>query len=301
MKWLIFAILSALFAGLWGFLDKLSAFQNPFTSNFIFYLAVILFSFFLMIIFSKKIKFSKYGLLAGLVVGIANIFLIYSLVKNSLILIFPFIPMGAVVFFLILLFTEKPQYNVKQKIVLSIGMISAFIGIFIVSTGSMGISTFFNEFKFNWFYLLSGFIIMLGAALWTFFTYKSASTENVNVATYLFWNFCTGFVFAFVSFLMFNTQPSNIFSLSLKGYIYPALAGLFNLIGCFFAYRSFKQTNTTSKLQEIITGIIVNCELIPVFFFSYFILHERVFEGFIGSFIVLVGLLVLNYAEKAGK
>lgn len=295
--WLIFGILSSLIAGLWGLFDKLSSFQNSFVSTIILYSTATLLSFLLFVIFTKKLKFSKYGFLAGASAGIGTLFLLYSLMKNSLILIFPFVSMGAVVFFLMILIIDKPKYAGKQKVLISLGMILSFIGIFVVATGSVGFANFFKEFRLSWIYVIEGIVVLLGGASWTYLTYKSASKERVNTVTYNFWNFFGSFVVGIIAFFIFF-PGSALSSITFKGIIYPVLAGLCIMWACFFAFKSFKGTTTKTKVQEAMVGILTNCELIPLFFFSYFILHEWVIEGFIGSLMVIVGLVVLNLAES---
>jgi len=133
-------------------------------------------------------------------------------------------------------------------------------------------------------------------SIWTCFTYKSATKENISVTAYLFWNYSAGFVFAFIAFLIFNPHPSNIFSLSMKAILSTALAGMFNLIGCLLLINLLNDKYNI-QVQETIIGIIVNCELIP--YFSFLILScTNGLEGFIGSIIVLIGILMLNFAEK---
>ncbi|MCX6742111.1 MAG: hypothetical protein NTX24_02970 [Candidatus Pacearchaeota archaeon] len=302
MKWLWFGIIGVLISGLWGLFDKLSGFQNPFASNLILYSTAILSGFLLFVLFSKKLRFSKYSLLAGLFAGVGNFFLIYSLVKNYLILVLPFVSMASVAFFLMILFIEKPKYNRGQKILISIGIILNFIGMFLVAIGSVGISEFIKQFTFNWTYLLQVVMVLLGFTFWTFFTYKSASKEKIDAVTYNFWNVAASFFVAIIVTLIFSPSMfSGVFSLSFKGYLYPAIAGLAVVGGCFFTYKAYKATTNKTKLQEAIIAILSNGELIPLLFLSYFILHEWVWEGFIGTIIVLIGLCVLHFAEGLGK
>ena len=298
MKWLIYGLLASILFGLWGLFDKLSAFQSPFVSNFIIYFIATIFGFLILILITKKIRFSKYSALAGLFAGVANFFVLYALLQNLLILVLPFVSMAAVIFFFIIYFTEKPKYNQKQKFLAGIGLLLSFLGIFLISTGSVGFFNFINQLVLNTLYIIPAIIIMFGFSLWTYFTYKAVSEKQTDALTYNFWNLGTSFIVAIFAILIFSPIAfSELFSLSSLGYIYPTLAGICIAGGCFLVFSAFQKTTTKTKLQEAIVAILANGELIPLLFLSYFVLGEWATEGFIGILIVLIGLFSLHYSE----
>ncbi len=297
MGWLIYGIFAAILFGLWGLFDKLSSSLNPFASNFILYSTAVLVSF-IIFIGAKKFKFSKYSILAGIFAGIGNFFVLYALLKNMLILVLPFVSMAGAIFFVIVYFTEKPKYTTKQKVLAVGGLVLSIVGIFVIATGSTGFSNFFEQLTIDTSYIIPAIFIMVGFSLWTYFTYKSVAKEKIEAVTYNFWNNLSSFVLAILAVILLRYSTfSELGSLPLISYVYPALAGLCVAGGTFLTYCAFKTTTTKTKLQEVMVAILANGELIPLLFLSYFVLGEWVTEGFIGVIIVLVGLFTIHYAE----
>ena len=298
MKWLIYGILSAILFGLWGLFDKLSAFQNPVISNVMVYLAALLFSFTVVIIANRRIRFSGYGLVAGIFGGTTNFLLLNALLNNYLILVMPFVSAASVVFFLIIYLTERPKYSARQKALAATGMMLCVSGLFLVSVGSVGISDFMKEFSLDSVYVLVSIAIMFSVSLWTYFTYKSVQRDRTDAFTYNFWNILSSFTLSVI--LLMIIDPGifpGMLSLDRLGYIYPSLSGIAVAAGSIFTFMAFGGTTTKTKLQEIMVAIIANGDVIPLLFFSYFILGEWVTEGFIGVIIVLAGLFTIHYAE----
>lgn len=297
MKWLIYGILASILFGLWGFFDKLSTFLNPFTSNLIIYISAFILAL-TLITAIKKIKFSKYSLLAGIFAGVGNLFVLYALLKNYLILVLPFVSISSAVFFSIIYLTEKPKYTKNQKTFAFLGLVLGVIGIFIIATGSVGFFTFLKTLTLDLSYILLALIILTSFSLWTYFTYKSVATEKIDAATYSFWKQSASLTIALLAVIMLNQKTlTDLVSLSSSEYIYPILAGLCIFGGTFFTYKAFKTTTTKTKVQEAIVAVLANGELIPLAFLSYFILGERIIEGLIGTSIVLIGLILLHYGE----
>ena len=297
MKWLWYGIAAAVFFGFWGLFDKLSAFQDIFASNFILYSAAFAVAI-LFVLFAGRIKFSKYSLLSGIFAGIGNFFVLYALVKNFVILVFPFVSLSAAAFFLIVYFTEKPRYTNKQKIFASFGLFLSFLGIFVVASGSVGFFNFIRQLTLDSNYIAPAVIFMFAFSLWTYFTYKSVAKERVNSATYSFWTILGSFIAAIITILVFSPGVfGQLGSLTKLGYIYPALGGIFVAFGAYCTYSAFKTTTTKTKLQEAIVAILANAELVPLAVLSYFVLGEKVVEGFVGTIILLLGLFLIHYAE----
>jgi len=231
-----------------------------------------------------------------------NFFILYSLLKNKLILVFPFVSLAGAVSFLIIWIFEKPKYNQKQKIFAVIGLILCFLGILLVATGSEGLLNFVKELAISPLYLLFSLFVLIGFTLWIFLTYKSVSKEDISSENSTFLSVLGSFVVAVLSVLILNYSSITSFQFfNIRSYIYPILAGICVAFGILLTFSAFKGTTTKSKLQEAIVAILANAELIPLLFLSYFILHEWVWEGFVGTIIVLAGLFSLHFAEMIKK
>jgi len=301
MKWLIFGIFSTLMFGFWTFFAKLSSFEGPFISNFLIYLSSLIITVFILLIKRKKIKFSRYAVFAGLIAGLQGTMLLYSFSKNQLILVLPFISFASVVFFLLIYFKEKPKYKIIQKILVIAGLFLSTVGILVVATGTVGFFTFIHQLSLDITYLSLGLAIMIATSAITYFAYRASQTE-ITGNDYAFWNLSASLFFATVIMIFASpTSFSQILSFNLLGYLYPAVSGICVTFGILFYFAAFQSTTSKSKIQETVVGILLNSELIPVTFLSYFILGERVTEGFIGSMILLIGLIILNYSDVLKK
>ena len=299
LKWLWFGIIASVLLGFWGLFDKLMSFQDPFISNVLIYLTTFLTALLFFLFFKKKWVFSKESFLAGLFAGVGNFFILFSLLKNLLILVLPFVSAAAIVFFFIVYFTEKPKFSFLQKFFVAAGLLLAFLGLFLISIAPVGFKVFFREFKLDFSFVFFSLIIMISFGLWTFFTYKATAKKTVDVFDYTFWQFLASFFLSIIAVLVFSVDSfSKVFSLGSLGYLYPALAGLSIFGGCFFVFKSFTEVSVLSKIQKVIVAFLANGELVPLVFLSFFILGERSFEGFLGVGIVLIGLFLLNFSEN---
>ena len=301
MKWLIYGAFSSVLFALWGLFAKLSSFQNPIISNFILASGAFLTAVAVLLATNRRLIFSKFAIIAGFFGGIQSIIILLLLLKNQLILVLPFTSIAGVIFFLIVYFTERPSYNIKQKILAGTGMFFSLVGLFLIATGSVGFVNFFMQISVDATYIFFGILIGVTAAISTYFGYRSTKFEKIDAATYVFWNLVASLVPAIIALLVFNPSAIlQLFSLSSAGYYYPTLGGICVSFGIFFMYKAFRKTTTKTKLQEAIIGILSNGELIALPFLSYFILGESVVQGYIGVAVVLIGLSLINYSEVMG-
>ena len=296
MRWLIYGIIAAILFGFWGLFDKLSSSINPFTSNLLLYISAVI-VIIITLMFTRKLKFSKYSVLAGIFSGIGDLTLFYALLTNKLVLAMPFVSFSGATFFILLYLTEKPKYTRKQKIIAFSGLILTIIGMILISTGQIGVFNFFKQFTLDATLLIPGLIILVCFTFWTYFMYKSVSKEKINAVSYSFWLNLTALTVAILAILFFNISSLSDLTHFSKDYIFPILSGICIAIGTMLIYSSFKTTTTKTKIQEAIVGILANGELIPLLFLSYFVLGEWVPEGFIGVILVLIGLITIHYTE----
>jgi uncharacterized membrane protein len=302
MKWLIYGIASAILFSFWGLFAKLSSFQDPIISNFFLLFATVLTCGILIPATHRKLKFSKLGGIAGVFGGLQSIVLLVLLLQNELILVLPFTSAAGAIFFLIVYFTENLKYGTKQKMLAGLGLVLSLLGLFIISTASVGFFNFFNQVATNFTYIFSGILISLLATLPTYLAYRSTKFEKTDAANFSFSNSFISLIVALAALAIFNySKIMQIFSLNAAGYYYPIIGGVCAAFGIFFTYKAFKLTTTKTKLQEAIIGILSNGELIVLPFLSYFILGEKTVLGYVGVMVVLIGLVMINYSEVLSK
>ncbi len=297
MNWLAKAVLATLFLGFFGLFDKLSTFQDPVISNFIISFTGTVVFLILIFVSRKRLIFSKEAFLSGIFAGVAGLTLLYSLVSNFVLVVFPFVSFASVVFFFIILFFEKPKLSNYQKMLVATGIIISVLGLLIASTAtSGGISSFLNNLALNPRFFILGSLISVGYGLWSFFSYlaiKKKNAENLNVN---FWIVTGSLAIAVIAFVIIGvSSPINFNDLR---NVFPVFAALSIVGGVIFGLSAYKAASGKSKIQETIVAILTNAEIIPLIFLSYFILNEFTFEGIVGSFIVFIGLSILNYAES---
>jgi drug/metabolite transporter (DMT)-like permease len=298
MKWLIYGIASTILFSFWGLFAKLSSFQDPIITNFFLIFAAVLTGGILILTTHRKLKFSKLGGIAGIFGGLQSIVILIALLQNELILVLPFSSAAGAIFFLIIYFTENPKYRTKQKMIAGLGLVLSLLGLFIISTASVGFLNFFNQVGINFTYISSGILIAFFAALTTYLSYRSTKFEKTDAANFSFSNSFISLIIALIALAIFNySKITQIFSLNAVGYYYPMIGGVCAALGIFFTYKAFKLTTTKTKLQEAIIGILSNGELIVLPFLSYFILGEKTVLGYVGVIIVLIGLFMINYSE----
>lgn len=300
MNWLITAILATISFGFFGLFDKLSTFQDPVMSNFIIYFITVVVGLVLVLIKRKKIIFSKEAYLSGLFAGIAGLAILYALVSNFVIIVFPFVSFSSVIFFFIIMLSEKPKLSINQKMLVAIGIIISIIGLIVASTSTIGgFYSFINNFRIDPNFFLLGLLISVGCGLWSFFSFVAVKKKNVEVLNTNFWVLAGCFTTALIAFVITGVSISSIiFNFEDFRNIFPVFSGLSIVSGSVFALKAYKITSGKSKIQETVVAILTNAEIIPLIFLSYFILNEFTIEGFVGAFIVFIGLSILNYAEK---
>lgn len=302
MKWLIYGALSAILFAFWGLFSKLSSFQDPIITNFFLIFATVLTCGILIPVTQRKLKFSKLGGIAGVFGGLQSIVILISLLQNELILVLPFTSAAGAIFFLIVYFTENLNYGIKQKILASLGLVLSLLGLFLISTASVGFLNFFIQVATNFTYIFSGILISLFSAVITYLSYRSTKFEKTDAANFSFSNAFISLIIALIASVIFNySKITQIFSLNSAGYYYPMIGGVCAALGIFFTYNAFKLTTTKTKLQEAIIGILSNGELIVLPFLSYFILGEKIVMGYVGAIIVLIGLFMINYSDVLKK
>jgi len=300
MNWLMTAILATLSFGFFGLFDKLSTFQDPVMSNFIIYFTTVVGGLVLVLIRRKKIVFSKEAYLSGLFAGIAGLAILYALVSNFVIIVFPFVSFSSIIFFFIILFSEKPKLSINQKVLVAAGIIISIIGLLIASTSTTGgFYSFINNFRVDLNFFLLGLLISIGCGLWSFFSFVAVKKKNVEILNTNFWVLAGCLTTALIAFIIIDVLISSIiFNFEDFRNIFPILSGLSIVSGSILTLKAYKITTGKSKIQETIVAILTNAEIIPLIFLSYFILNEFTIEGFIGAFTVFIGLSILNYAEK---
>lgn len=297
MNWLITGILATISFGFFGLFYKLSTFQESTLSNFIIYFLTILFALILAYLRKARLTFSKEAYIAGLCEGVATIVLLFSLVSNYVLTIFPFVSFSSVFFFFIILASEKPKLSNQQKLLASVGIALSTVGLFIASASTVG--GIFYFFKIiNPAFLLSGFIISIGFGLWSFFSYAAVKKKN-EILNANFWLLAGSFTIAIIAFVFIGSQELNGINLWDTRNIFLLLTSLSIVCGFVLTLKAYKITTGKSKIQETIIAILSNAELIPLIFLSYFVLNEFTLEGIAGAVVLFIGISILKFADNS--
>ena len=291
-KWLISGVMASIGYGLWGFLDKFSTTQRPTISNLLLY--GIALSIGLVFAAKYRSKPSKNALIAGICSGIINIFVLYSLLSNKLVLVFPFVSFGTVFFTLIYLAYFHPSYTKKMKIYISAGIAISTLGLILISLGiSGGIAQIVATYSFDLSTITLGIAISVFTGFWTFFTFLTVFRDKVHPLASAVWIYFGSFILAACALLIDLGPVLSEFSFS-QDLVFPLIGGFFIFIGQIAASYGFRYVTSVGGVKQIVVAFLANGELLPILFLSYFVLHEFSNEGFIGAILVFAGLLVIN-------
>lgn len=283
---------------LWELFSKLSAFQSPYLTNILLYFFETVIVLIFAMALKKKFDVSKNGVYSGLVSGSMNLILLAALTTNLLVLVAPFFSLAPSVFFILVYIIEKPRYSGKQKLTIAAGLAISLIGICIVSVGQVGIENFLRNFTLDGNYILSGLAMAAGSSLWTYFIYLSAVKEKTDMFSYtLSYSSAALLIGLAVTAIMKPDVLGGIVSGNVLGYVYPFLGAATLAIGVMLAFSAFQKTTTKTKIQDAMIAVLANAEIVPLLLVSYIVLGEWNIEGFVGSIIVLFGLIVLYYSE----
>jgi len=290
-RWVLSGIIASVGFGLWGFLDKFSTSSGLAFSNVILYGVALFVS---CIVATKyRCKPSKNALITGICSGMINILVLYSLLSNMLILVFPFVSFGTIWFSLLYIAYFKPSYSRKRKIYICVGTMVSISGLVLISFGiSGGSSRAIGMYSFDPVGISLGIVVSIFTGLWTFFTFLTTFKDKLHPLASAIWIYTGSFVLALCALLL-NIGNATNFVLS-RELLFPLAGGFFIFIGQIATSYGFRYVESIASVDQFIIAFFANGELLPILFLSYFVLHEFSYEGFIGAALVFGGLFIVN-------
>jgi hypothetical protein len=215
---------------------------------------------------------------------------LFALEGNLLLIVYPFVAGGALVFFVITFLGKKPSYTRTQLYEVMTGIVLSLLGL-LISGSTLDAS---RTSALGSYSILLGILITMSAGLWIFFASKTIIQEGYNARTAAFWIFLSSFA---VSAVGISFAPKHIEEL--WNNVSPFLAGIFMCLGEVSAYYAFSAVRENfSVVRGSTVAILANSEVVPVILLSLFLLHEYTVDAFIGIIVLALGLFLMNFAES---
>jgi hypothetical protein len=297
-RWVLFGVTASMGYGLWGFFDRFSASLDPVLSNIILYSTTLLGS--LLILGKYRRKPTTNAILSGVFGGMINILVLYSLLSQMLILVYPFVSFGTVFFMIFYHLRFKPRYLRSQKLFIYSGVVAAVFGLVLCGFGvSGGIAQVVKTYSFNSLSIFIGVAISVFTGFWIFFAYLTICVDRFHPRAAATWIFLGSFASAII-ILLFRASALGT-AVSSADFLFPIMGGISMLTGEIATYYAFRNVDVSTNIEQLIVVILANGELIPIMLFSYLVLHEASIEGFVGASFVLIGLIILNKARQESE
>lgn len=297
-SWLLFGVLGWLAFGLFGFFNKMSTFADPFAANLIIQVTTFVASVLLWLVASRsKLRFSLNAFLAGLCGSAGTLLMLFALEANQLILVYPFATFAGVVFFATFVAVQRPRFSAIQGWAIFLGLVLVTGGIFLANAGAVGgLQVFFDEMAVNSRFLLLGLGI---AVLWgylSWFWFRARVVRNVDTFSALL---STTFGLAVLAAVILLVRPEAFAALAFSSQLtWPVLAGLSSAAGATLVLTAYGLTQPQSKVHSLILSLLTNGEAIPAGILALAFLGEFVPEGLAAVGAGVVGITILNYADK---
>jgi drug/metabolite transporter (DMT)-like permease len=291
-KVLVWGAIASLSYGFWGFLDKLVSAENVYVNNLLLYGT----AFAISLAGLRRRGPSLALVLSGLSGGAINVLALVALQRQHLVLVYPFVSFGSVVFLCLAFFLQRVQVRAERPRVFWSGVGATLAGLVVCGLGLSGGIGNIDWGSMDMAAIALGGLISLATGLWIFLAYYGLTRQKYEPLPATTWVFFGSFLLAVVlasinpgSFASFQFTPAVLLAV---------LAGVAMYLGEFATYSAIRIVpEQTQGLQQTLAVFLSNSELIPIIVLSYLFLHERTVEGFVGSVIVLGGLLAINAAS----
>ncbi|HEV7394965.1 MAG TPA: hypothetical protein VGN86_00530 [Pyrinomonadaceae bacterium] len=290
---LVFGGLASLFYGGWGFFDKLASPQSLYVTNLIVYGVAFAVS---LIGLKEKRGPSLVAFIAGVCGGGINALVLYSLFRNKLVLVYPFVSFGTIFFIAFSFFFLEGKFITQSKLKLVAGIVIALFGLVMCGIGLSGGFAGIDWRRIDVESISVGLLIAILTGLWVFFAFVTVTKQGLPPLAATTWVFAGSFVLA-IMIALTNLPDLIEYSFS-KLTVYAILGGLCMFAGELSTYFAFRTTPADSqRLEQSITVFLSNSELLPILVLSVLFLKEYSVEGAIGAVLVLGGLVLLNLAK----
>ncbi|TCC88740.1 DMT family transporter [Pedobacter frigiditerrae] len=288
-NWLLYAVLAALFWGIWGVVAKfVSSDINPYTNHFLFTIGMLVTVPFIIpkIIRTKpQLRGIVWGLIAGVLAITGNVAVYQSFVSGGFAAIvipvtnlYPLITIAIAVF----IFREKLNWiNV-------VGILFAVPAVVMLSGQTMlfeNPSAFLKGFNLNT-WLVYALIALL---FWGIFSAAQKVTTNYVSAE---WSYLSFIVSSVIISILFMCLGIIQYDFPRDTFLLGSLAGMFNGLGVLASFAAYRAMGKASKVTTIAGA------LQPVFTIAFAVvfLSERfgIIEG-IGISFAILSAIALSY------
>jgi hypothetical protein len=289
-KVLLWGAVASLSYGLWGFLDKLASSENIYVTNLLLYGTAFAIS---LPGVRRRRGPSLVLIFSGLSGGAINVLALIAMKRQHLVLVYPFVSFGSVVFLFLAFFLLRVQIRATRPQVFWGGVATTLAGLVICGLGLSGGIRAIDWNAIDRSSIALGGLISLATGLWIFLAYYGLTRQNYSPLPATTWVFFGSFLLAV---LLVALNPGALASFRFEpALLLPIVAGCAMYLGEFATYSALNTApEQNNGLQQTLAVFLSNSELIPIILLSYLFLHERTVEGFVGSVVVLAGLLAIN-------
>jgi drug/metabolite transporter (DMT)-like permease len=257
---LVFGALASLFFGFWGFFDKLASLQSLYVTNLVVYGVAFTIS---LLGIRERRRPSWFAIAAGVCGGGINILVLYSLSRNKLVLVYPFVSFGAVFFVLFSFLFLGGKFVTGSKLKLVAGIIVALLGLVLCGIGLSGGFTGIAWQKIDVESISIGVLIAILSGLWVFLVFFTISKKEVPPLAAATWVFAGSFGLAICVALSNLRDFTNYHFSELT--MFAILGGLFIYLGEICTHYAFRATpGDSQRLDQSITALAVSsCLILP--------------------------------------
>jgi len=272
--WLIYALVTTAFWGVWGALMEL-----PAKAGFPATLGYVVWAFTMIIpaavalkLINWKLEYHKKAIIHGLIIGIlgagGQLILFHALLIGPAYLVFPIISLSPLVTILFSKFLLREKASVRSWI----GIILALIAIPMLSYQAPG-----NSQAYGYFWIFLAMIILFAWGIQAFF--MKIANDHMKAESIFFYMMLTGFFFIPVALMM--TDFSQTINWGFKGPYLSALIQVLNAIGALTLVYAFRYG------KAIIVSPLTNAGA-PVIT----IILSLIIYAFIPHIVILIGMII---------
>lgn len=277
--------------GMWGFLEKLAAPLGPVLTNIVVYGVAFAIS---LIGLRRPRRPTSAALIAGLLGGGINIVILYCLLSQRLMLVYPFVSSGTVVFLLLARLFLPGEFVTEHRLLFALGIFLSILGLIVAGIAMSPMDTKPVTPALGGPAL--GAIISLLTGGWMYFAFVAVAKQQVPPLLATTWVFLGSFLAALVPLAWQRPSAAELWTSQVTGNA--ALAGVFMFIGEYCTYRAFAQAPADSqRVEQTLTVLLANSELVPIIVLSLVFLKEYSLPAILGAGLVLAGLTMLNMAR----
>ncbi len=290
--WIVYAVIAALFWGIWGVVAKfISADINPFTNHFLFTAGML----FTLPFVLKKVRKDKpqtkgiiWGLIAGILAVTGNVAVYEAFRQGGLAAIV--IPVTNL-YPMITIFIALVAFKEKLNLINVVGIMLAIPAVVMLSGESL---LFENPTAFFKYLGLNAWLIysVLALLFWGLFSAAQKVTTNYISAE---WSYVSFIISSCLISLLFLSFKKIEFNFTQNTLLLGSLAGMFNGLGVLASFAAYSAEGKASKVTTIAGALQpVFTILLAILFLS----ENLTGLEFAGILLALFGAIALSYEKK---